>query len=102
VLTLLVVSTSCGGAETSRANGGVDPSTLAAAFKAATPREFVLDATFSDQSALRILPDQRRSPPLATVSQRHRLEAEGFGLRMRVPIGTTVRVEKNPTSYLLL
>jgi hypothetical protein len=29
------------------------------------------------------------------------LDAEALGFRMRVPIGTTVRVEKNPPNYLL-
>ena len=56
--------------------------------------------TFSDQSATPAVPPSSK-PPVGDGLAEAPLEAEGLGLQMRVPVGTTVRVEKNPTSYLL-
>ncbi len=53
-------------------------------------------------------PDSASNPAGAPTSPRPAdglaeapLDAEGLGFRMRVPVGTAVRVEKNPTNYLL-
>ena len=47
-----------------------------------------------------VKPSETPPPPADGLAEAP-LEADGLGLRMRVPVGTSVRVERNPTNYLL-